>query len=200
MDPATLEAYDRAPDRYGDEWHGQPAPLDLQQLVQRWFGPGRCADVGCGAGRDTAWLASQGYEVVGFDVSRGLLEYARRRYPDLSFVEAGLPHLAGIPDASFDNVVCETVIMHLPIDEVADAVARLVSLLAPSGTLFLSWRVTSEQDQRDGDGRLYSAFEPTLVHDALIGTEILEESESTSASSGRTVHRLIARRHGLAAP
>ena len=46
---------------------------------------------------------------------------ALRRYPRLSFEIAALPALDGVPGAAFDNVLCETVIMHLPREAIAAA-------------------------------------------------------------------------------
>ncbi|WP_163497461.1 class I SAM-dependent methyltransferase, partial [Escherichia coli] len=80
-------------------------------------------------------------------------------YPGLSFAQALLPELAGIADASFDNVLCETVIMHLEPEAIAPAVARLAAILKPGGTLYLTWRTTEGQGQRDAHGRLYAAFD-----------------------------------------
>ena len=56
---------------------------------------------------------------------------------------------AGVPDAAFDNVLCETVIMHLRRPQILAAVRRLLAILKPDGILYLSWRVTDGADQRD---------------------------------------------------
>ncbi|CAG4890996.1 class I SAM-dependent methyltransferase [Paraburkholderia saeva] len=45
---------------------------------------GQTADIGCGNGRDVAWMAANGYRVTGFDASPGLLAEARRLHPDLT--------------------------------------------------------------------------------------------------------------------
>ncbi len=98
-----------------------------------------------------------------------------------------------ITSASFDNVLCETVIMHLPRSAVGAAVAGLRRILKPAGTLYLSWRVIDESDQRDARVRLYAAFEPKLVVDALDGMDIISSEEKISASSGKRIHCMIAR-------
>jgi SAM-dependent methyltransferase len=194
VDPSTIAAYDREPQSYAQEWHAQPTPTDLHDLVLRYFRRGPTADIGCGSGRDTAWLNRQGFEAVGYDVSEGLLSEARRRYPDISFRRAALPDLAGIEEEAFENILSETVIMHLPSPEIEKAVSRMKAILANDGSMYLSWRVTTVADQRTDDGRLYSAFDSSIVYDALAGTEVLHDSESVSASSGRTVHRLVVRK------
>lgn len=195
-DPWTLLAYDSDARAYADEWHDQPPPVDLHAVVTDFFAPGPTADIGCGSGRDTAWLSGNGYPAVGYDASTGLLGEARRRYPSLSFVEAALPELEGVEDGSFANVLCETVIMHLPSADVGPAVRRMMSLLRPGGTLYLSWRVTPGADRRDENGRLYASFDASTVLAALAGAEILHDEETISASSAKVIHRLIARTPG----
>ena len=62
MDKATLNAYDRDPGSFAEDWETQPPPSDLHATVQRFFIPGGAtADIGCGSGRDAAWLDSHGY-------------------------------------------------------------------------------------------------------------------------------------------
>ena len=75
MDDLTLAAYDRDAAGFASDWETQPAPVDLYNVVQRFFIPARpTADVGCGSGRDTAWLDENGYPSKGFDASEGLLK------------------------------------------------------------------------------------------------------------------------------
>src|SRR5262249_26819081 len=61
MDQTTLAAYDRDAAAFAREWETQPAPSDLHDVVRRFFAPGPTADIGCGSGRDTAWLGRNGF-------------------------------------------------------------------------------------------------------------------------------------------
>jgi 2-polyprenyl-3-methyl-5-hydroxy-6-metoxy-1,4-benzoquinol methylase len=194
MDQRTLLAYDAAAQAFADDWHGQRAPTDMYALIKRFFTAGLTADIGCGSGRDAGWLAANGYRTVGYDASEQLLAQARVRYPQLEFALAALPELAGIADARFDNVLCETVIMHLANELIAPSVRRLMAIVKPGGVLYLSWRVTEGADQRDRNGRLYAAFGSELVVPALAPAAILLDEEVVSASSGKTIHRIVARK------
>ncbi len=195
MDSVTLHAYDQFAADYAREWADQPPPDDMYALLDRYFTPGPTADVGCGAGRDTGWLAARGFDATGYDGSAALVAAARRAHPLLRFEQALLPALSGVPSRAFRNVLCETVIMHLAADEIDAAVARLVELLLPGGVLYLSWRVTEGDALRDARGRLYAAFDAQQVRAALgDGMTVLFDEAAHSASSGRRVHRLIARR------
>jgi SAM-dependent methyltransferase len=196
MDRETVGAYDAGAGTFAKDWHDQPAAVDLHGLVKRFFHPGgRTADVGCGSGREVAFLAAAGYDAIGYDASDALLELARMRYPRLSFATGVLPDLAGVPNAAFDNVLCETVIMHLRRPQILAGVRRLLEILKPDGALYISWRVTNGADQRDQHGRLYSAFESALIREAIDGAAVtLLDDEPVSASSGKTIHRIVARK------
>ena len=195
MDRRTIETYSMAASGFADEWRQQPPPEDMYEWLRRFFvRGGGTADIGCGAGRDVAWLNANGFPAVGYDASSGLLGQARVRFPQFAFGESALPKLEGIDAAAFDNVLCETVIMHLPPAQVGDACRRLRDILKPRGVLYLTWRVSPGESFRDAAGRLYSAFDAELVMGALRGMEILLHAEAINQSSGRRVQRVVARR------
>jgi SAM-dependent methyltransferase len=195
MDRSTIAAYDAEPAAYAEDWHSQPPPEDLHRLIRKFFRPGLTADIGCGSGREVAWLEANGFPAIGYDASAGLLAEARARYPHLKFEAAALPELAGTAADTFDNVLCETVIMHLAAETIAPSVNRLAAILKPGGVLYLSWRVTATADERDPHGRLYAAFDKTLVVEQLASATILLDEAAVSASSGKLIHRIVARKN-----
>src|SRR5579883_265528 len=177
LDRATLAAYDKDAAAFAKDWHEQPPPTDLHEIVRRFFVPGGLtADVGCGSGREVAWLNANGFPTTGYDASEGLLAEARRRYPQFEFIHAELPELSGVAADAYDNLLCETVIMHLDRAQIAPAVRRMIEIAKPGGLFYLSWRVTDVSDQRDQHARLYAAFAPSLVLAELAAaTTLLDE-------------------------
>ena len=136
MDRATLAAYDKDAAAFARDWHEQPAPADLHDVVTRFFiKGGKTADIGCGSGREVGWLDANGFPAEGFDASDGLLAQARSRYPHLRFARAELPELQGIVADRYDNVLCETVIMHLDRAQIASSVRRMLDITKPGGIL-----------------------------------------------------------------
>jgi SAM-dependent methyltransferase len=195
MDRATLAAYDKDAAAFATDWHDQPPPTDLHDIVKRFFvAGGITADIGCGSGREVAWLNASGYPAKGFDASEGLLAEARTRYPLLDFVHAELSELGEVAANTYDNVLCETVIMHLDRADIAPSIRRMLDIVRPGGVLYLSWRVTEVENLRDKQGRLYAAFEPSLVLSELAAATTLLDEEVVSASSGKTIHRVVVRK------
>jgi SAM-dependent methyltransferase len=101
-------------------------------------------DVGAGSGRDAAWLATLGYEVVAAEPAAGMRTEAQRRHPDprIRWVDDRLPDLSSVHalGLSFDLVLLSGVWMHLPPPTRARAFRKLVTLLRPGGVLVMSLR------------------------------------------------------------
>jgi len=195
LDRQTLAAYESDAAAFAKDWHAQPAPHDLHDIVRRFFiKGGTTADIGCGSGREVAWLNANGFPAQGFDASSGLLAEARARYPDLKFALAELPELRGIAANAYDNLLCETVIMHLDRALIAPSLRRMLDIVKPGGFFYLSWRVTEGADQRDQHDRLYAAFEVSLVSAELSDATVLLDEEVVSDSSGKIVHRIVVRK------
>ena len=110
------------------------------------------------------------------------------------------PSCGGIAANAYDNVLCETVIMHLDRAQIAPSVARMLDIVKPGGIFYLSWRVTEGADQRDKHRRLYAAFDASLVLAELSAATLLLDEEVVSASSGKKIHRVVRERKGLPHP
>ncbi len=85
----------------------------LPELEKHGLQKGRVLDVGCGTGRAFGPLRSRGWEIVGCDVSPGMLQEAGRKFQDdIDLFEAdarSLPHVdgyLGLPtDRNFDLIL-----------------------------------------------------------------------------------------------
>jgi ubiquinone/menaquinone biosynthesis C-methylase UbiE len=84
-------AYDQVAEAYAEKNAVMPPVyLDLGPRFLALVCPGLpVLDVGCGAGRDLAWLTQQGARVVGADRSTGMLALARQ-YPAGGLVQADM--------------------------------------------------------------------------------------------------------------
>ncbi|MFC5720434.1 class I SAM-dependent DNA methyltransferase [Streptomyces gamaensis] len=86
---------------------------DPVRLAARWTedllrahgaGP-RVLDLGCGTGRDAAWLHRAGRTVTGADTSEPMLTHARTHHPGPHYVHADLRGF-DLGENTFDAVVC----------------------------------------------------------------------------------------------
>lgn len=94
----------------------------------------RSLEIGCGYGRLTPVFARHSREHVAVDINADALALARTAYPDHEFHEASADALP-FPDRHFDVVVTWTVLQHVPPARIEAAVAEVLRVLAPGGTL-----------------------------------------------------------------
>lgn len=104
--------------------------------------PARALDVGAGSGRDAAWLAGLGHQVLAVEPSATLRSEGARRHPSpaISWVEDRLPGLASV-SGPFDLILLSAVWQHVSPEDRAAAFARLTGLLPPGGLLLISLRL-----------------------------------------------------------
>jgi SAM-dependent methyltransferase len=194
MDEKTIKVYNEQAGVIAAR-HRARAHSYLHELVQQFFVLGGCtADIGCGSGRDTAWLVSQGFPTVGYDASEGMLEEARAACPGLDLRIDSLPELASITDGQYQNVLSSAVIMHLPAGQLSAAVRSLARILLPGGRLALSYRGSGAGAEREEDGRLFTPINPEALTRMLetAGLRILLSNARPDTTRERIVWRYVA--------
>jgi SAM-dependent methyltransferase len=113
-------------------------------------GEGPVADVGCGPGHVTAYLAELGLDAFGIDLSPGMVQQARRAYPELRFATGTMTHLE-LDDAELAGIVAWYSIIHLPPAELPTVFAEFYRTLAVNGHLILGFHV-GEESRRKVEG------------------------------------------------
>ncbi|WP_237216703.1 methyltransferase domain-containing protein [Falsiroseomonas oryziterrae] len=106
--------------------------------------PGTVLDVGAGSGRDAAWFAGRGWEVLAVEPASALRGEAARLHPDprIRWVDDRLPALAQVHrlGLGFDLVWLSGVWQHMPPEERPRAMRKLATLLKPGGRMMLTLR------------------------------------------------------------
>lgn len=133
----VADAYDRWSRQYDDD---QNATRDLDAFVLRQvplqLAGARVLEVGCGTGKNSAWLVSQARELIALDFSPGMLDVARRRVRSSAarFVEHDITRPWPVDAESVDVVVGNLVLEH--VRELAPVFAEAARVLRAGGQLF----------------------------------------------------------------
>ena len=93
-------------------------------------------DAGCGTGRHLGPLLRARSNPVGVDFSRGMLEIARRNYPDVPLALADLQQSLPFENERFDAVLCALIGEHL--NELPFALREMHRVLRANGRLVFS--------------------------------------------------------------
>jgi len=113
----------------GMDMHGEAA------LVAS-YRPATVLDAGCGTGRVAIELSRLGHDVVGVDVDAAMLEAARAKAPDLTWIEGDLTDPALDLGRTFDVVVMAgNVLIFVPTGTEGQAIASAARHLNPGGRL-----------------------------------------------------------------
>jgi SAM-dependent methyltransferase len=98
---------------------------------------GKALDVGCGSGgRIITALLDAGFQVTGLDVSAAMLELARRRHPNSSFIHEDI--CVWSPAEQYDVIVAWDSVFHAPHAAQRPVIEKLCGALAPGGVLLFT--------------------------------------------------------------
>ncbi len=132
--PALADAYEALDPARVHGWLS-----DLLPLV-----PALALDVGAGTGRDAAWLARLGHDVVAVEPSAAMRAEGGRRHAGagVRWVADAVPGLAATHRLgfAFDVILLSGVWQHVAPSERARAMRKLLGLLRPGGVLALTLR------------------------------------------------------------
>lgn len=92
-------------------------------------------DIGCGEGRFTRWMQSQGLKVIGIDPTAALLDAARAKDPGGDY-RSGVAERIGCADSTFDLVV--SYLMLIDVADARAAIHEMARVLKPGGTLLIA--------------------------------------------------------------
>ncbi|MEU6141547.1 methyltransferase domain-containing protein [Streptomyces sp. NPDC047081] len=142
---STRIFYDAIAEDYAQLFLDPLAESPLDRAVLAGFAElvgkgGAVADLGCGPGRVTRFLASLGLDVFGLDLSESMLAIARREHPELRF-ERGSMLALDLADEALAGVVSWYSSIHTPVDELPSLFAEFHRVLVPGGHLLLAFQV-----------------------------------------------------------
>ncbi|MEU8541586.1 class I SAM-dependent methyltransferase [Streptomyces sp. NPDC048717] len=149
---AVRESYDTVAAAYA-ELVPPPAALDplsramLDAFAEETAGAGPVADVGCGPGRITAYLAERGVQALGFDLSGRMAELAGGAYPHLPFAVASMTALP-VRDGALAGLLAYYSTHHTPPALLPDVFAEFRRALAPGGLLMLAGHIGTGERRR----------------------------------------------------
>lgn len=122
--------------------------------------PGRYVlDLGCGPGRDMAFLTEKGLRVFGLDISSGMIQICKKK--GLNIVKGDVERLP-FRKGSFDGLWAYTSLLHIPKTNFRESLERLAGLLKDRGILYLGMKEGNfegfEQEGKYKEKRFHSLY------------------------------------------
>lgn len=199
----TVSCYEKQAEGYAAMYDGADMGMLHRLLVRYLPEKGRVLEIGCGSGRDAAFLVGRGFDVTATDAAAAMLTVAARRHPEL----AGRLHQIAFPfppnsilaARSFDAVIAIAAVMHMSDQDLFEGATQIRDLLADDGILVLSLaqgRAGLSRD-RDAKGRLFIERPPEelqLLFERLGFRLITRQQTSDALERSLRWHTLVLQR------
>jgi 2-polyprenyl-3-methyl-5-hydroxy-6-metoxy-1,4-benzoquinol methylase len=143
----------------GASVHGE---ADFVDALLTEAGGRHVLDAGCGTGRVAIELSRRGHSVVGIDADAGMLDVARGKDPESTWMLADLADLSASGGANFNSpfdviLLAGNVMIFLTPGTESRVVHGLVDHLAPAGSLVAGFTIRSDRLQLAEYDRLAGA-------------------------------------------
>lgn len=114
---AREEIVRRGYDKIAEEYQANRHIFDNSELLNKFsdYLPknAEVLDVGCGAGAPSSSLVQKGFEVIGVDFSKNMLNLAKKNVPKCHLIIGDIIDL-GFRDSTFDGLIAFYSIIHVP--------------------------------------------------------------------------------------
>lgn len=113
----------------------------LDWLIEKVSGIGPICDLGCGPGQIARYLHRQGAATCGIDLSQEMVNHAQRLNPEIPFQQGNMLALTGVPDEAYGGIAAFYSIIHIPREQVVDALRELKRVLRWQGVLLVTFHI-----------------------------------------------------------
>jgi SAM-dependent methyltransferase len=137
----VLHCYNQVADDYAAERWDELSKKHIDRLLLKEFATvnkdkGPCADFGCGPGQTTRFLYDNGLkEIIGIDLSPGMISAARRLSPEIKFETGDLLNIDYSP-GYFGSALAFYSIVHFNTDQVRKCFEEINRVLKTGGDFY----------------------------------------------------------------
>ncbi len=136
-------------ERFKDEMDDKPFDRDCLDRLAREVGElGLICDMGCGPGQIARYLHRNGIKTLGVDLSPNMVAEAQRLNPEIHFHQGNMLSLSDA-DNSWGGIAAFYCIIHIPREQIVDALRELKRVLKPGGVLLVTFHIGTTIEHRD---------------------------------------------------
>jgi ubiquinone/menaquinone biosynthesis C-methylase UbiE len=171
---------------------------DYREWLQPFFkllSPGTdVLDLGCGCGTPAARMLSDRFRVTGVDISDVQIDRARSLVPAARFLRADMTRVS-FPEATFGGVACLYALIHVPLDEQPDLLAKVYRWLAPGGLFLVTTGATAWTGVEEGwlgsNAKMYWSHTDARTYEQWFGDRGFRVLRRTIVPEGREARHAL---------
>ena len=132
------DTYDSLADEYEArvETYREVTTHALSPFITRLPDNATVIDIGCAVGYTVEIINAAGKQAEGIDIAPAMIEYAKKRNPDSTFVIGDFLEHPYLPE-SFDGALLYAFIHLFPKDTALQCMTKVVEILKPGGHIFI---------------------------------------------------------------
>ncbi|MCL5795838.1 MAG: class I SAM-dependent methyltransferase [Patescibacteria group bacterium] len=127
--------YDKIAESYAKEF-SKPSEY-IEEFLALLPKNAKILDVGCGAGVDAGFMESEGFEIIGIDLSKEMLNIARQKFPQIDFRQQDIREI-DFPLNSFDGILASCSLIHIPKKDVPSLLKKFHQILKKDGAIYIA--------------------------------------------------------------
>ena len=127
----AISTYEKIADIYTKKYYSDLSDTPFIDIFLNKLKKGSCIlDVGCGPGQFVKYMMSKGFNVIGVDYSKKMLEIAREKVPngDFRFMDIRTLDFA---DRNFDGILAAYSLIHIKSEEIPKTLSGFKRVLKP---------------------------------------------------------------------
>jgi SAM-dependent methyltransferase len=161
---STINYYNNQADSLSKRYESADISLLQKLLLETFSKNSNLMEIGCGSGRDAAFMLKNNYHVLGLDASKNMIYEAKKLHPELKEIlkVSIVPEDLDFKESKFDGIYSIATLMHLKETDIDKTLAKIYRLLKNKGRLLFSVPVNRSglnQDHNDDKGRLFTILD-----------------------------------------
>lgn len=167
----TKQTYEQFADEYEEKTLGLQRIGWMEKFRDLLPSNSHILDLGCAFCRDSETYDKWGFKVTGLDFSKKMIEKAKKRVPNASFIVQDMLKIK-FDDESFDGVWAMSSLLHITKKNIPKVLVHLNQLLRPDGIIFIGTYLGEgegfvEDERYEGAGKYYSFFSEEEIKELL---------------------------------
>jgi SAM-dependent methyltransferase len=182
---STLDYYNGNSREFDERTRHYDMRPRMQPFIDMLPAGARILDAGCGPGRDVQTFRELGFDAMGIDGSQAMVELARTialcaRVEHIAFHEIEFVN-------EFDGIWASASLLHVPSDQIDDAMHRLARALRVGAVIYMSVKEGDGRRVHD-DGRVFYDYSTATLRELFARHPALEliSIEHSPPSAGQS--------------
>lgn len=131
----AVDTYNKIAQEYDKEFGNDYSDTPYVDKFLNYLEGKKVLDIGCGVGNLTKYIMDKGFNIEGIDLSKEMLNIAKRKYSDIKFYEMNMKEIT--LGKKYDGIMLAYSLFHLTKKEVIEVLPKYYDLLNSNGKILL---------------------------------------------------------------